>query len=131
MATSIIKQQNMKLEVLWTNPDTTTTGDVYTKTLNPSGKPVLIMARFRLYGGSTQSINYTTAIYYNINNESYSNLVSSIRYDGTNNFSMTRQTIYNFETNVFQFSIGYREETFKNLVPDDLCLIPYQVIAVY
>ena len=126
MATSTIKNTQLRKKVIWTNTNVSEMGDDQVAT-GFTETPLFVVVKYRTYLNSSGGVYYTSRIY----EDSSSNLVTSIRYDGSTNYIVERATSYNFSTNTLGVSQAYRQDTYKTSVNDNKCLIPLQITAYY
>ena len=89
--------KQINTEVLYNEPNPTAQAE-YRITCTPSGTPKIILVKFLQYLTTTGGIYYTSGIYYNLNSRTETELVSSVRYNGSVNYLIYRQTNYNFST---------------------------------
>lgn len=131
LATSkIIKSNNINKKI-WVNPDpTTAVGDGHYQ-VSLSQRPFLVIAKYRIYNNTTGGIYFVQSVYSDNETSQSLNLVTSIRWDGSNNYLLGRNTSYDFATNTLHINPCYRQDTYKATTLDNNGLIPTEIICYY
>ena len=127
MATSTLLNDNLKTELIWTNPSPTTEIDNDTITISTNKKYRAVVICF---------YQNTTAVYLEqyVFIRGFSNstrLITSVRWDGNLGAICGRTATYNFSTNELTITRGYAQNTYGTWTVSNSVLIPYQVIGIY
>ena len=129
MATSTLLNDNLKTELIWTNPSPTTGIADSSKTIAMGTTKQFRMVAISFYQN-------TNAVYLEqyVFTRGYSNntrLITSVRWDGNAGTICGKTATYNFSTNELTITKGYAQSTYGTWVADSTVLIPYQVIGIY
>lgn len=122
MASSIIPNNNLKANLLWTNNDISSEFAVQNVSLDLS-KYHFLFITFILNASAT---NYTVDEIVNIDNER--KIIQSINFDGNTNKICARSLTAN-TTNIRIYS-GYYYEVYGTTTKNDNYLVPYKIYGI-
>lgn len=133
MATSKINN-NLKSEVMWVNTNISSMGETNIR-CDTNKKYKFVIIKYRIYVNSSGGVYYVNAVYsplFETNGATYdSHALTSVRYDGSTNYIVGRQTAFTFATNTLYVSLGYRQDTYKTYTTDNSVLVPYIIVGYY
>ena len=124
MATSLIKQQKMVVDTLWTNPSPTSSFSGNRINCDYSNYRLLVLVFRQVYNA-----NYMTSVVVPVDFIG-AYVASTIRYDGSNNYNICRQFATTPAKDYIGMANGYRFNTYATGVEDNNILVPQKVYGI-